>query len=196
MFTMLISELKYYYLPCKFKYLNIQQGGIKAVITITKQLVKTKGYNIIGQEKTMQNKKTIAYKLVCNCNNTVNPTSLELNENNNTDKSQLIVHPNGIRLGDFRSSIVETERPPKSVPHGTAHNELHRLSLQEHNNKYQLSVQPEEGCLGDFSSSIGVSVQHHRYDKSAPHCTPHSKDSKNLSPKTEQQPNKFIISWD
>ena len=57
-------------------------------------------------------------------------------------KDQLIVNPDEVRLGDFRSS--------KEV-HTTA--------------KHQLIVHPEGVRLGDFRSSIGV------YDKSAPHGT-------------------------
>ena len=62
LFNDLIPELSYYYLPCKQRFLDC--SSIKAVITITRQLLKTIGWNITGTEKISQNKKTMLYRLV------------------------------------------------------------------------------------------------------------------------------------
>jgi hypothetical protein len=54
----------------------------------------------------------------------------------NTAKSQLIVHPEGVRLGDFGSSIGGSERPPwydKSAPHGNTR----RQELSQRMSQYQ-----------------------------------------------------------
>lgn len=64
---LIYPELKDYYIPCKqHKYLRT--WTTKSVITITRQLLKTVGWTIIGIEKVINNKKNMVYKLA-KCNN-------------------------------------------------------------------------------------------------------------------------------
>ncbi len=56
----LLPELIKYYFPCKFnKYLTTLT--VKTCITITRQLLRTIGYNIEGSEKVIKAKKDMVY---------------------------------------------------------------------------------------------------------------------------------------
>ena len=73
LFNELIPELSYYYLPCKQRFLTC--SSIKSVITITRQLLKTIGWNIVGTEKICQNKKTMLYRLIMMDDNRITEVS-------------------------------------------------------------------------------------------------------------------------
>jgi signal transduction histidine kinase/CheY-like chemotaxis protein len=82
-----------------------------------------------------------------------------------TDKSHLIVHPEGVRLGDFSSSLGMCNTPglDKSTPHGTDKSQLGDF-------RSSIGVYPQVSINRDFSSSLGM-CNTPGLDKSAPHGT-------------------------
>jgi hypothetical protein len=102
-----------------------------------------------------------------------------------TAKDQLIIHPEGVRLGDFRSSIGV---PIYRTPHGTATDQLiepRSFSLSDKANIdpveknivivileiiHSLNRHTAKSQLGDFRSSLGM-CHTPGLDKSAPHGT-------------------------
>lgn len=59
----LVPELEIFYLPCKAK---IYLAGLteKKALTVLKQVLRLHGYHLLSQEKNMNNKKVIFYRLI------------------------------------------------------------------------------------------------------------------------------------
>lgn len=88
------SELEEYYIPCKARtYLSYLNE--KNVITILRQILKTRNYTIASREKYMKGNKFIIYSLCkAEVKNYKPSDNIKINSDTDSEKKPIILHFN------------------------------------------------------------------------------------------------------